>query len=1109
MGGNRINGIFPLAGTFEPESQAPFDGRLRVPSKSDLYILDTWIANDGGNYAYEGMPVAVYSDPNIANRGLYILESLDFTNVNNWRYVGKFNSNTSSIKARVFSTSNIDIVTGGLLVSDGVTLVDGDRVICFHQSTSIQDGIYVAHAGSWERTDDFPIGYKCSGDWFSVSEGTDFADTFWMITNDSGADIVGTDNLISTQLTGGGSDETAIHKNINAEISTITEKAVLVDDDLLIIEDSTDSFSKKRIKKSSIVSDAEKSTWNAKQDALGFTPENIANKGNVNGYAELDGTGKVPSSQLPSYVDDVLEFDNLASFPATGEASIIYIAKDTNFNYRWGGSSYIRLNEGVVLGETSSTAYRGDRGKIAYDYAVASHSVTENNDVTDAGSGSIITSEERTALGHTIHDNVAGEIDAVTEKANTVGNDKILLEDSADSNNKKSAKLINLPISSSVQAALDLKIDKSAYNGRVIYVDAVQGVNNTDLGRGNNLFPYKTLKYAEDSITDNVLDVVGDTTIGDATIGGFSDVDFELMEVGQRIIGTGIPSYAYITELTGGGSDNNSIEINEVCTVDSTDISITLLNKYLIKVMPGNYNPTETLGKESVSWYFEPNTKVERNDSLDFMFNGVFTDSTFKDGFDVFGYGDFKNNGIVLRYTMFQNGFKKNFTFECNSAISTQTTTLTVSIGGISDGNINIKANSVISSSSYAISINDFTPTNINVGIMKSTTTYAITSLIGFKNLRVNSNKIIGDTYGFNLKAIETSHVKATYCTGYYITGGDFSCSIVGDAGLVTFYGANVLLSLSLIGKYSTVNMNCTYGIYSPNATNLVGFINTLNINGGKLIGGEVRTLNLNGGYVQTSLYHHYFHATANLYGGGSDISLKSNTVTVNGFSGRHNIIFSEYSNLVVNTYTFNCNGATLTFKNDFISSKTTQSFNINSGKIIFQKCALKSNYLMYYNGGLIELDDVKLIGNTEIQIIRATTTGLNVHVLSGGVNANCGTGELLSAKKWKEKITVTSVATTSINIGTETFSESDTATYDTEILLAGRLTSLINASSTLDITATDNGDGTFDVESDTAGIPCSSSLLSNCTFELLRYNSYAITDITGGAIIENTAIDF
>lgn len=105
--------------------------------------------------------------------------------------------------------------------------------------------------------------------------------------------------------------------------------------------------------------------------ALGYTPINSAVKGANNGVAELDSTGKVPASQLPSYVDDVLEYDSSSGFPSTGESGKIYVAKDTNKTYRWGGSSYVEISPSLALGETSSTAYRGDRGKTAYDHASA------------------------------------------------------------------------------------------------------------------------------------------------------------------------------------------------------------------------------------------------------------------------------------------------------------------------------------------------------------------------------------------------------------------------------------------------------------------------------------------------------------------------------------------------------------------------------------------------------------------------------------------------------------------------------------------------------------------------------------------------------------------
>lgn len=168
-------------------------------------------------------------------------------------------------------------------------------------------------------------------------------------------------------------------------------------------------------------------------------------KGVVNGVAELDATGKVPSNQLPSYVDDVVDgyyYDSthfyeqkvvnayyntldgkfyedsgyttiivpvvgyiykdintsntytwdtstlsyITATPTsiTGESGVIYISVDTDIQYRWTGSAFAALGGALQLGETSSTAYRGDRGKTAYDHSQITngtnpHGTTANN----------------------------------------------------------------------------------------------------------------------------------------------------------------------------------------------------------------------------------------------------------------------------------------------------------------------------------------------------------------------------------------------------------------------------------------------------------------------------------------------------------------------------------------------------------------------------------------------------------------------------------------------------------------------------------------------------------------------------------------------------------
>jgi hypothetical protein len=116
-------------------------------------------------------------------------------------------------------------------------------------------------------------------------------------------------------------------------------------------------------------------------NGINATNNNVANLTNVvankvnsslvganNGLATLDATGKVPSGQLPSFVDDVLEYANLAAFPVTGETGKIYVALDTNLTYRWGGSVYVEISPSLALGNTSTTAFRGDLGKEAYDW---------------------------------------------------------------------------------------------------------------------------------------------------------------------------------------------------------------------------------------------------------------------------------------------------------------------------------------------------------------------------------------------------------------------------------------------------------------------------------------------------------------------------------------------------------------------------------------------------------------------------------------------------------------------------------------------------------------------------------------------------------------------
>lgn len=159
-------------------------------------------------------------------------------------------------------------------------------------------------------------------------------------------------------------------------------------------------------------------------------------KGANGGVAELDSNGKVPSSQLPSYVDDVIEaYYNTTDHkmyeestytteitPATGK---IYVDLLTNKTYRWGGSAYTEISESLALGETSSTAYAGDKGKANADAIAAIKDGTSINsfgDVETALSGKQATIDASHKLSaDLISDGSTNKVYTATEQSKLAG----------------------------------------------------------------------------------------------------------------------------------------------------------------------------------------------------------------------------------------------------------------------------------------------------------------------------------------------------------------------------------------------------------------------------------------------------------------------------------------------------------------------------------------------------------------------------------------------------------------------------------------------------------------------------------------------------------------
>ena len=192
--------------------------------------------------------------------------------------------------------------------------------------------------------------------------------------------------------------------------------------------------------------------------------------GSANGVATLNESGTVPSSQLPSYVDDVLEYDNKSAFPPSGEAGKIYVAKDTNLTYRWSGSTYVEISQSLALGETSSTAYAGDKGAA-----------------------------NRAAIS-SLPDSIISNIGLTNITGTTVGFNISRVNKSGLNYGSPTGSVLNIPVATGTAAGLMTAADKAKLNA--LNADPIQSftVKNTNNGDSS-----RTYQFAIN--TDHVVDL--------------------------------------------------------------------------------------------------------------------------------------------------------------------------------------------------------------------------------------------------------------------------------------------------------------------------------------------------------------------------------------------------------------------------------------------------------------------------------------------------------------------------------------------------------------------------------------------------------------------------
>lgn len=269
----------------------------------------------------------------------------------------------------------------------------------------------------------------------------------------------------------------------------------------------------------------------------------INSKGAPNGLASLNESGIIPSAQLPSYVDDVIEVDTFSNLPGTGESGKIYIVQDTNLTYRWSGTDYVEISKSLALGETSSTAYPGDKGKATTDKLnripdkLITDTVNVNQSTTEAvlnfttyrqeaqqigrntltitsatiSQAGLMSSSDKTKLdGLKDQSGITADIDAVQTNLETHINNKSnpheVTKDQVGLGNVDNTSDANKPISTATQTALNGKFSATDGNALKQRVDNIPELVATDI--------------TVDSDNDSVNISLDKTSIVDGTLSG-------------------------------------------------------------------------------------------------------------------------------------------------------------------------------------------------------------------------------------------------------------------------------------------------------------------------------------------------------------------------------------------------------------------------------------------------------------------------------------------------------------------------------------------------------------------------------------------------------------
>lgn len=279
----------------------------------------------------------------------------------------------SVVKKSAKAATTANITLSGLQTIDGISLVAGDRVLVKNQTSSATNGIYIVNASTWTRAPDADTVSKLAGAILNIDSGTVNGglrfDTDLKTTDTLGTTTMSWNRSVDTGMASsvtpaalgtaavGTSENYARADHVHAAPTTVTGNA--------------GTATKLQTARTISLTGAVTGSGSFDGSANLSIAATVTGLGAVNGIATLDSTGKVPSTQLPSYVDDVLEYASVAAFPATGETGKIYVETTGNTTHRWSGSAYVKITSGEVssvAGKTGVvTLVKGDVGLANVD----------------------------------------------------------------------------------------------------------------------------------------------------------------------------------------------------------------------------------------------------------------------------------------------------------------------------------------------------------------------------------------------------------------------------------------------------------------------------------------------------------------------------------------------------------------------------------------------------------------------------------------------------------------------------------------------------------------------------------------------------------------------